>query len=61
MTIANTYFPNNTFLMITSGDCEARLGNKEEAKRFYQSARLQALKEKNEGAVAALDEKMKGL
>ena len=61
MTVANTYFPNNTYLTMISGDCQASLGNKEEAKRLYQSARQLASKEKNDGAIIAVDEKIKAL
>ena len=61
MTLSNAYFPNNTFLMIISGDSQAKLGNKGEAKRFYEAARELALKENNQGAIIAVEEKMKAL
>jgi Flp pilus assembly protein TadD len=61
MTLANSYFPNNTFLTMLTADSQLKLGNKQEARKLYQSARELALKEKNTGAIQAVDEKMKGL
>ena len=61
MELARTYYPEEGYLWVLSGDNQVSAGNKEEAKRLFEKAKDVATKRNDERVTKIADEKLKTL
>lgn len=61
MELARTYFPEEGYLWVLSGENQVNAGNKEEAKRLFQKAKEVGAKQRDERAVKMAEEGLKNL
>ena len=61
MELARKYFPDEGYLWILSGDNRLRAGNKEEAKKLFETAKDVGSKRRDERAVKMAEEKLRNL
>ena len=61
MALARTYFPEEGFLYLVSGDSYLKKGAKEEAKKMYEGAKERAQKKNDQRLLQEVEKKLKSL
>jgi predicted negative regulator of RcsB-dependent stress response len=61
MELGRTYFPEEGFLWVLSGDNQVSTGNKEEARKMFEKARELGSQRNDTRVVSAAEEKLKRL